>query len=258
MTAEDDSRHRRRRPDLVLTPGELAAARGKAIALAYDPVRIGWVAAPAAEEAEEEGEIPAPLSWQEGPAAAVLPGLPKRFPGTPVPPAARGIAFRPWGEEDLPVYRVLMTDPELWRHMPEEPPAALSDEDLAALIALSSGAPHHRVRAILEEGVPVGQVRLELSPCGRRAELSYWLGPAARGRGLGRVAVARFLEEMLPLLPGLEAVTARVHPDNAASARILADCGFQPAAREVTGLGPRGRDRGDWPVFIRRLRPPEA
>lgn len=221
--------------DGVLHAAELAHARAQGVALAYDPIRIGWVPAHA-----ETRPAHAPLSWSAG--MDDLADLPDP-----------GIAFRPWTDADLPIYRAMMGDPQMWRHMPEAAPDALTDEVLLTLIALSAEAPHHRVDAIVQDGVPAGQVRLEFSPDGRSAELSYWLGPAARGKGLGRRAVRQWLARTLPDLPAIRTLVARVHPENAGSARLLATCGFSPADRAASGLGPRGRDDGSWPVFRRSL-----
>jgi RimJ/RimL family protein N-acetyltransferase len=246
MAADGGATTRQRRFEGVLTPQEQAAAREQGLVLAYDPVQIGWVVAGQSEEDLPE----APLSWRLGGDGAALV---KRIAGTPVYPVPAGLAFRLWTEGDLDVYRAVLADPDLWRFMPEPPPPGLSDDDLRALIALSGEAPHHRVRAVIHGGGPIGQVRLELAPCGTMAEISYWLSPQARGRGIGRAAVRQFLDRMLPRLPGLRRLTARVHPDNAASARLLAACGFTASDRSATGLGPRGRDSGDWPVFIKAL-----
>ena len=177
------------------------------------------------------------------------PGTPT-YPKTPAPPASAA-PFRPWLDSDLPLYGQFLRDASLWHFMPEPPPARLEEADLRALIALSADGPHHHVRAALQAGQPVGQMRLEFLPGARRAELSYWLGAPHRGQGLGRGLVARFLDQALAEMPGLDLIFARVHPDNAASARLLRGCGFAPAPRALTGLAARGRDSGDWPCFAR-------
>jgi len=200
----------------------------------YDPVRLCWVSGATA------GKRPgvAPLSW--------------RIPSSDaLAPRDGGVGFRLWSEADLPLYREMMTDADLWRYMPELAPQALSDEDLLSLILLSREAGHHRVHAILQDDIPIGQVRLEFGPDGQSAELSYWLGRAARGKGLGLTAVRDYLARSLPELPAIRVLVARVHQDNAASARLLAGCGFAPVERTLSGLAPRGRDPGDWPTFRR-------
>lgn len=244
--ADGDDGEGPHRFDGVLGPEDLALARARGIPLAYDPVQIGWVRV----DARDDADMAPSLSWFAG--ADHVP-LHKRIAGTPVYPVAAGLSFRLWVEGDLPHYREMLGEAGLWTFMPEPRPDRLDDQDLTALIALSAEAPHHRVRAIISGGRPVGQVRLELSSDGRSAELSYWLGAAFRRRGLGTRAVAAFLDRMLPRLPQVSAVVARVHPDNDASRRLLRACGFRSVARAEAGLAPRGRDTGDWPVFRRDL-----
>lgn len=241
MTGQDDDQ-RRHRFDGVLCPDALATARLTGVRLAYDPIQIGWVPLGARDEADT---APA-LSWHVGQPAPF-----KQVPGTGVYPVTRRFGFRLWTEADLPRYREILSDPALWRFMPEEPPAALTQEDLRALIALSSEGAHHHVRAIIHQGRPIGQIRLEFLAPGTVAEISYWLAAETRGRGLGPQAVAAFLAQSLSRMGGPSTLVARVHPGNAASARLLLSCGFQPSDRAATGLGPRGRDGGDWPVYLR-------
>lgn len=242
MTDQEIGRQQHRF-DGVLDPDALAAARQSGIPLAYCPVQIGWVPLSVTDDAEPDP----PLCWRGGRAASA-----ERPPVLMVPDQSR-FAFRPWTEDDLPLYRGALTDPDLWHYMPEEAPQALDDADIRALISLNSASPHHLVRAILHDGTPIGQVRLEFLAGGARAELSYWLAGSARGHGFGPQAVARFLDETLPRFPDLTVLVARVHPDNRASARVLERCGLRPADRAETGLDPRGRDRGNWPVFLRAL-----
>lgn len=204
---------------------------------AWCPQRHAWVSA------EEETDLDhEPQTWMRDHAI-------KRQPGTPSYAKAPPAPFRPWSAQDLPLYGAFLRDPSLWRHMPEPPPSRLDDSDLEALIALSADAPHHHVRAALHDGQPVGQMRLEFMPHRAKAELSYWLGAPHRGQGLGRALVARFVQQALAEFPALDLIVARVHPENAASSRLLRGCGFAPASRQITGLGPRGRDSGDWLVF---------
>ena len=230
----------RDRFDGVLDAEELAAARASGAALAYCPLQQGWV-----RHAEDEDEIAPPLSWQ----MSVLP-LHKQITGTPVYARPQALTLRVWVEDDLPVYRALMSEPGLWSHMLEDPPAVLDDEMARALIALSTEGTHHKVRVASIGGQPVGQVRLEYGARPETAELSYWMGAAHRGKGLGRQMVLRFLDRLAVRKPQITRITARVHPQNAASRRLLLACGFQPCDRATLALPPRGRDRGDWEGFV--------
>lgn len=231
----------RKRFDGVLDDRELAEARAAGAELAYCPLQLGWVH----HAPEDDEDIAAPLSWQIG----VIP-LHKQVGGTPVYRKAPTLALRVWVDDDLPVYRALLSDESLWTHMLEDRPARLDDDTLRALIALSTEGTHHEVRVGCLGGQPVGQVRLEYGADGASGELSYWIAAAARGQGLGRQMVTRFLDRVAEREPHITRITARVHPDNRASQRLLLACGFQACDRATLGLAPRGRDTGGWDGFI--------
>lgn len=230
----------RDRFDGVLDAEELAAARASGKPLSYCPLQQGWV-----HHAEDEDDTAPPLSWQVG----TLP-LHKQVTGTPVYARPQTLTLRVWVEDDLAVYRALMSDPELWTYMLEDRPAALDDETARAMIALSTEGTHHKVRVASIGGQPVGQVRLEYGSRPETAELSYWMGAGHRGKGLGRQMVQRFLDRLAVRKPHITRITARVHPQNLASKRLLLACGFQPCDRATLALPPRGRDRGDWEGFV--------
>jgi RimJ/RimL family protein N-acetyltransferase len=237
----DSEESARKRFDGVLDADELALARASGAKLAYCPLQLGWVPL----TTEDEEEVPAPLSWQVGRLS-----LYKQIDGTPVYPKAQTLSLRVWVEDDLPVYRSLMAEPGLWTHMLEEMPSDLDDDTLLSLIALSTEGTHHKVRVGVIGGQPVGQVRLEYGADPATAELSYWLGAASRGKGLGKQMVARFLDRVAARRPEITRITARVHPENHASRRLLLAYGFAACDRESLGLSPRGRDQGDWDGFV--------
>ena len=60
---------------------------------------------------------------------------------------------------------------------------------------------------------------------GRRAEVSYWLAREAWGQGYMAEALRRLVRHLFADL-SLESVWAAIHPDNDASARVLAKAGF--------------------------------
>jgi RimJ/RimL family protein N-acetyltransferase len=231
----------RKRFDGVLDARELAEARAAGADLAYCPLQLGWVH----HAPEDDEDLAAPLSWQMG----VIP-LHKQIGGTPVYRKDPSLALRVWVEDDLAVYRALLSDESLWTYMLEERPARLDDDTLSALITLSTEGTHHEVRVASLGGQPVGQVRLEYGADAASGELSYWIAAAARGKGLGRQMVTRFLDRVAAREPHITRITARVHPDNRASQRLLLACGFQPCGRSELGLAPRGRDAGDWEGFV--------
>ena len=240
MTRKDDVISRGRF-DGVLDAAELAEARATGAELAYCPLQLGWVPL----TAEEDDDLTPPLSWQVGTVR-----LHKQIDGTPVYAKPQTLALRVWVEDDLPVYRALLADPGLWTYMLEDQSARLDDDTLRALIALSTEGGHHKVRVAVVGGQPVGQVRLEYGSDPTTGELSYWIAAASRGKGLGRQMVQRFLDRLAVRKPHITRITARVHPQNHASRRLLLTCGFTPCNRESLGLAPRGRDAGDWDAFV--------
>jgi RimJ/RimL family protein N-acetyltransferase len=240
MTDQSDGISRGRF-DGVLDARELAEAQAAGTDLAYCPLQLGWV--PLTHDADEE--IAPPLSWQVGTVR-----LHKQIGGTPVYPKPQSLSLRVWVEDDLPVYRALMSDASLWTYMLETQPSQMDDDTLRALIALSTEGGHHKVRVAVVGGQPVGQVRLEYGSDPATAELSYWIAATARGQGLGRQMVERFLNRVAARKPHITRITARVHPDNVASRKVLLAVGFQPCDRPALGLAPRGKDDGSWDGFI--------
>jgi RimJ/RimL family protein N-acetyltransferase len=242
MTDEKDNWIARRRFDGVLDAAELAEARAAGAALAYCPLQQGWVHH---SGDEDEDDTAAPLSWQIGPLR-----LHKQVFGTPVYARPETLALRVWVEDDLATYQALMAEPGLWTWMLEDRPARLDDDTARGLIALSTEGSHHKVRVATLGGQPVGQVRLEYGATPETGEVSYWMGAAHRGKGLGRQMVQRFLDRLAVRKPQITRITARVHPENLASKRLLVACGFVPCDRATLGLAPRGRDAGGWDGFV--------
>lgn len=231
----------RNRFDGVLDAEELADARATGAELGYCPLQLGWVRL----GADEDEDTAPPLSWHVGRVQ-----LHKQMGGTPVYTRPQTLSLRVWVEDDLPVYRTLLRDRSLWSQMLEEMPARLDDDTLCSLIALSTDGTHHKVRVATLGGQPIGQVRLEYGGDPATGELSYWIAAAARGQGHGREMVKRFLDRLAVRKPHITRISARVHPQNQASRRLLLACGFVTCDRATLGLTPRGRDGGDWDGFL--------
>jgi RimJ/RimL family protein N-acetyltransferase len=75
---------------------------------------------------------------------------------------------------------------------------------------------------IEEHGAPVGVVRLD--PDGQRARISIALAVSARGRGVGRAAIAQACRRWR------RPIAAEIFDDNLASRACFAACGFRPVA----------------------------
>lgn len=175
----------------------------------YDPAQGGWIALDRPDDLDPPSDDP--LRHADDAMAAF------------------GLSLRPWGRGDAAAFRALLDDPAVWAHLPEPYPGPLDPEAARALVRLANGLETHLVRAALLAGAPVGQVRLDFAPGGGTAELSYWLGRAHWGRGLGRRLVAGTVARAFARMPGLLRLVAKVHPGNPASARVLERAGFAPA-----------------------------
>lgn len=197
----------------VLRPEDRDWCRRNGVALAWDPAQAGWVVAPEGGFIDDTPEVDAPLSH------------------------AAGLALRAWTAADLPVFHALLDDPMVWRHLLEAYPAPLTQAMAADLIEVAATGTHHAVRAVTLAGIPVGQIRIALEPEVTRAELAYWLGRDYWGRGLGRRMVAKAVIWAFAGRPALRELTARVRPENTASARALRAAGFAPTGH---------RDGWDW------------
>ena len=200
----------------TLTAEERAWCRANGVPLAYDPVQLGWVALMAADDLHDC--LP-PLSAS---LAAVAEG-------------AGDFVFRPWHDTDVDAFRGLLDDPEVWRYLPETYPAPLTEATARDLIAVSALDGHHEVRAVEHRGHLIGQVRLEFSARGTdrsEAEISYWLGAQHWGKGLGRAIVAAATRRAFRLHPDLSMIVAWVHPQNAASAKLLVRAGYRTQAAQ--------------------------
>ena len=111
--------------------------------------------------------------------------------------------------------------------------AEVSPEWLARLRAAPTPTPWTHGVALVERasGALVGSAGFKGPPdADGVVEVAYWLAPAYRGRGYAREAAGMGMPPMR--VPGVRCVRAHTRPDNAASARVLAACGFA-LVREV-------------------------
>lgn len=209
------------RSDGVLTAHEIAQCHTLDIELAYDPVQIGFVPVHVTDD------ITGYFS-QHGRATWPVHGH-------------RRLTFRRWQEADAPAFLSLLDNQRVWTYMPDPRPH-LDLEAAVDLIALSNDFEHHDVFAAIVESGPAGQARLQFDLRDSQrslAEISYWLGEAYWGRGLGSRLVAAFTRLSFERWPDLQTIVARVHPDNVASRRALLKSGYKP-------IQARAPDGWDW------------
>lgn len=162
-----------------------------------------------------------------------------------------GLTLRPWATGDGQSLQACLGDPAVWRHLPEPTPQSLDARAAHGLILAANSLPGQCTRAVVQAGRIIGQVRLEWRQPGadrpaREAEISYWLGTAHWGRGLGSAIVAGAVWRAFRNRLSLLRLTAKVHPENPASARVLEKAGFRRAAP------PPGAGFTDWHWFALR------
>lgn len=93
---------------------------------------------------------------------------------------------------------------------------------------------------LMSEGTAAGFVRLDPAPAQGTWEVSILITRAARGRGLGRVALG-----LLRLAHPERKIVATVHPGNAASQRLFESAGYQRiASDQFVSAG--------WPQIVER------
>lgn len=190
----------RPRSEGVLSPDQVRWCREHGVALAFDPVQIGWVT----QDCEDD------LS--------------------PPKPARPEFVFHPWRHEDAPVLAAMLSSEGLWHYLPEDFRGPIDEQAAAQLIELG-GEEHHEVLAVLGEGVPIGQVRLLFSG-EDAAELSYWLGEDHWGKGYATSIVRDYCERSRRAHPEIRRLFARVHEGHGASQRVLEKTGFARTARD--------------------------
>jgi RimJ/RimL family protein N-acetyltransferase len=192
--------HGRRRSDGVLNPRQIEMFRAQGIALAFDPLQLGWVT----EECQDDL--------------------------TPVQTEQSSLAFRAWSRSDAPSLAAMLSSEAVWRYLPEDYSGPIDIRAAEDLIDLTR-ADHHLVLAVTRYDVPIGQVRL-LYAGAEAAEVSYWLGEPYWGKGYASEMVKAFCDQCLRERPDLSRLFARVHKDNTASQRVLRKAGLQPVAEE--------------------------
>lgn len=94
--------------------------------------------------------------------------------------------------------------------------------------------PATRLRIAEEEGVPVGQVRIDIA--GATGAVSIAVAAEARGRGLGQAMLRAMLDEVGQRGGATLTLTAVAHPDNTASIRTFERVGFRRRGSRATGF----------------------
>jgi RimJ/RimL family protein N-acetyltransferase len=128
----------------------------------------------------------------------------------------QGVRLRPWRAADVGAVEAIRPDPVVARW------SGMANEDAAAWLARHGRRTDGVSLAVTEPPgeAALGKVALGHHDAGARtAELSYWLVPAARGRGLA-LAACRSLCEWGAASAGLEAVVLDIEVGNEPSLRV--------------------------------------
>lgn len=215
-------------------------AMGAALQQAYDPAALAWRNADPPPPAGGRGDIRVPV---------MAAGAGDAAHDVPDPLSGACLTLRAWAPADLRAFRALLDDPQLWAFLPEPYPGPLDDETARALIIAANALPNNMVRAVLHQGRPIGQLRLEWQTGQPRsqAELSYWLGRAHWGAGIGSAMIKGAVIRAFGNEPALLRLIAKVHPGNPASARLVQKAGFTELAAP-----PDGHGFADWRWFALR------
>jgi diamine N-acetyltransferase len=107
-----------------------------------------------------------------------------------------------------------------------------------------------RTRAVVAAGRIVGFLMYELFEGGRAANIyRFMIDHAEQGRGYGRAALARLLDE-IATEPGVERIEICYMPENAGARRLYGEAGFVEVGVDEDGeiIARRPVDRGARPV----------
>lgn len=175
--------------------------------------------------------------------------MPRELP-LPDPPLADGrVALRPWGPDDLVDLLAAAADPLVHRYrysLPDGAGQAVTWLDAVGRDRLD-GVRLELAVTVAGDPTVVGSVALwGFHRRNHTAMVSYWLGPAARGRGLGTSALHLVSGWAFGL--GLRRLSLNVEVDNLASQRLAERCGFRREGRLRSHQKLRDGTRAD--VFV--------
>ncbi|HEX4934345.1 MAG TPA: GNAT family N-acetyltransferase [Gemmatimonadaceae bacterium] len=148
-------------------------------------------------------------------------------PTTPVHLSLARCAIRSWRPDDAPRLARIANDRSIWVMVRDRFPHPYSLADADAHIARSLEQDPPRNLAITVDDVVIGAIGcIPGEDINRvRAEVGYWLGADARGKGYATEALRGFVQWLWDTTE-FQHLTAAVFTDNPASARVLEKAGF--------------------------------
>lgn len=152
--------------------------------------------------------------------------------GVPDTIVLRRCALRPFRPTDVDALVRHADDHEVWIHLRDRFPHPYTEEDARSWIDLVATYPVGTHFAIDVGGQAVGSIGLvpQTDVHRRSAEIGYWLGRDAWGRGIATEAVRAVTEHGFEAF-GLVRVFAAVFANNPASGRVLEKAGYELEGR---------------------------
>jgi RimJ/RimL family protein N-acetyltransferase len=137
-------------------------------------------------------------------------------------PGRRRVTLRVARGDDAPLVRVWRNDADAVRFSVSARP--VSEAEHARWFAAALSDPRIQLWIAEENGIPVGQVRVDLD--GDSGVFSIAVAASARGRGVGQTMLRLALEE-IERQHVVTTMTALTHPDNLASIHAFERVGFR-------------------------------
>lgn len=139
----------------------------------------------------------------------------------------RSCTLRRFRTGDEPSLALHANDREIWKNLRDRFPHPYTEADAAAWVAYTSAQAPPLDFAIDVDGAAVGGIGImpQSDVHRRSAEIGYWLGRAARGRGIATEALVGLTEHVFAETD-ICRLFAAVFEHNPASARVLEKAGY--------------------------------
>ena len=153
--------------------------------------------------------------------------MPTRTPTPPLP--TDRLRIDPLRVDDADSMAAVLSDPALYRFIGGEPPAVVELRDVYERWIggpSRAGEAWHNWAVRLRDGTLIGHVQATVEDDGARADIAWIFGTRWHGHGYATeaaIALERWLEAT-----GIGTITAHVHPQHGASARVAERAGFVP------------------------------
>lgn len=167
-------------------------------------------------------------------------------------PFARGI-IRSWRPSDAASLAAIANDRDIWIMVRDRFPYPYSITDAEAFISrVTAELPERNFAIVVDDAVAGGVVCMPGEDIHRvSAEVGYWLGAPARGKGIATEALRAFVA-WIWTNSDLQYLEAGVFTYNPASARVLEKAGFSLAYTARNSSIKDGVLRDEWIYSLNR------